>query len=311
MTRPATGLSRRRLLAGLAALPLAGAGRVTASEPGQPLHRRSIPVSGERIPVLGMGTWRTFNVAPFTAARRERVEVLRALFEGGGALVDSSPMYGLAEAALGYCLEQIGTRHPLFAATKVWTPTRIAGIAQMTASEALWGSDGFELMQVHNMLDWQAHLPTLREWRDAARIRYIGISTSHGRRHEALAQVIRTEPDFDFVQFSYNIADREAERRLLPLARDNGKAVIVNRPFRTGALTAHAAGRPLPGWAGEIGCTTWAQALLKWIIAHPDVTCVIPATSRVDHMQENMQALRGPLPDATLRRRMVADFAAL
>jgi diketogulonate reductase-like aldo/keto reductase len=239
------------------------------------------------------------------------VEVLRQFFAQGGSLVDSSPMYMLAESVIGHALERIGGRPLLFSATKVWIVSQLAGVGQMKASAALWGLPGFDLMQIHNMLDWEAHLETLREWKAEKHIRYIGITTSHGRRHEAMEQVIRTQPAFDFVQFSYSIADREAEQRLLPAAAERGKAVIINRPFRTGALFEQVKGKPLPGWAAEIGCTAWSQVFLKWVISHPAVTCAIPATSRVDHLLENMQALRGPLPDAALRARMAADFSRL
>ena len=300
---------RRRFLEGLGGLALAAwlPSIKSARDPGN-LVLKPIPVSGERLPAIGMGSWITFNVPPMTDARKRRVEVLRALFDSGGHLVDSSPMYGLSESTIGYCLEQIGGRKPLFSATKVWVFTRVAGIGQMNLSAKLWGLPGFDLMQVHNMLDWEAHLPTLIEWKGEKRIRYIGITTSHGRRHDAMEEVIRTQPAFDFVQFSYSLADREVEGRLLPAAADRGKAVIINRPFRTGELFELVKGKPLPSWAGEIGCSSWSQFFLKFVISHPAVTCAIPATSRVDHMRENMQALREPLPDAAMRRRMVQYF---
>jgi diketogulonate reductase-like aldo/keto reductase len=299
-------LERRRFLEGLGGLALAAwlPSIKSAGDPGNPVLK-PIPVSGERLPAIGMGSWITFNVPPMTDARKRRVEVLRSFFDSGGHLVDSSPMYGLSESTIGYCLEQIGDRPPLFSATKVWIFTRLAGIGQMNLSAKLWGLRGFDLMQVHNMLDWEAHLPTLIEWKGEKRIRYIGITTSHGRRHDAMEEVIRTQPAFDFVQFSYSLADREVEDRLLPAAADQGKAVIINRPFRTGELFELVKGKPLPSWAGEIGCSSWSQFFLKFVISHPAVTCAIPATSRVDHMRENMQALREPLPDAVMRRRMV------
>ena len=277
------------------------------------LHHSQIPRDGRLLPAIGMGSWLTFNVAPFTEARAQRVEVLREFFAGGGALVDSSPMYGLSEATLGYALEQLGSAASaqLFAASKVWIITRLAGIAQMHASESLWGLQRFDLMQIHNMLDWESHLPTLRAWREQGRIGYIGITTSHGRRHAEMLQVIEKQPDFDFVQFSYSIADREAEAQLLPAAQAQRKAVIINRPFRTGALIEQSRGRPLPGWAAELQCSSWAQAMLKFVISHSAASCVNPATRRVDHMRENMQALRGPLPDSGLRERMAADFGRL
>ena len=311
MTRTGAPVSRRRVLKVLGAL-----GALTTVKPllaraaDAPLHLKPVPGHDLRLPALGMGTWITFNVPPFTAARETRVEVLRAFFDAGGRLVDSSPMYGLAEAVVGHCLEQLGDT-PLFSATKVWTPTRMAGVAQMNLSRSLWGVERFDLMQIHNMVDWETHLETLKEWRADKRLRFIGITTSHGRRHGAMEKVIENEDAIDFVQFSYNVGDREAERRLLPAALANGKAVIINRPFRTGGLFDQVRTAPLPGWAAEIGCTTWSQFFLKFVTSHPAVTCAIPATSRVDHMRENMAALRGPVPDAAIRRRMADYFDKL
>lgn len=309
MERNLTDPARRRVLQGIAGAAVAAAAGPAAAQPGDAILK-ALP-GGERIPAIGMGTWITFNVAPYTAAREQRVEVLRAFLEAGGRLVDSSPMYGLAEAAVGHCREKLGGAPSLFSATKVWTPTKVAGIAQMNVSLKLWGLPRFDLMQVHNMVDWEAHLPTLREWKAQGRLRYLGITTSHGRRHEALLEVIERERDFDAVQFSYSIADREAEARLLPAAAAHGKAVIVNRPFRTGELFELVAGKPVPAWAAELDCRTWAQYFLKFVISHPAVTCAIPATSSVEHMRDNMAALRGPLPDERQRRRMVEDFERL
>ncbi|MGH8481024.1 MAG: aldo/keto reductase, partial [Nevskiaceae bacterium] len=284
------------------------AGRRGSGRRGEKLLLKPVAAGGEAIPAIGMGTWITFNAAPYTEARARCVEVLRAFFDAGGRLVDSSPMYGLAEAAVGHCRDRLGGAPRLFSATKVWTPTRLAGVAQMNLSLKLWGLPQFDLMQVHNLLDWEAHLPTLKEWKAQKRLRYLGITTSHGRRHDEMLELIGTQPDFDFVQFSYSIGDREAEKRLLPAAAARGKAVIINRPFRTGDLFERVAGRPLPDWAGEIGCAAWSQFFLKFVISHPAVTCAIPATSSVEHMRENMAALRGPMPDAAQRRRMAEYF---
>lgn len=304
--------SRREVLRGLAAIAAAGSGvlgpRALGVAAPAPRVAKPIPATGETIPAIGMGTWLTFNVAPYTEARKRRVEVLRAFFASGGRLVDSSPMYGLAEAAVGYCREQLDGAPQLFSATKVWIPTEVAGVAQMNLSFKLWGLTQFDLMQVHNLLDWESHLPTLKEWKSQKRLRYLGITTSHGRRHEDMLQLIETQPDFDFVQFSYSIADREAEEKLLPAARARGKAVLVNRPFRTGELFERVRGKALPEWAGEIGCTAWSQFFLKFVISHPAVTCAIPATSSVEHMRENMAALAGPLPDEPMRRRMAEYY---
>ena len=293
-------------VAGLTAAAVLGPRALAAG--AREVHMKTIPAGSEKIPSVGMGTWLTFNVAPFTEARKQRVEVLRAFFETGGRLVDSSPMYGLAEAAVGWCREQLDGAPQLFAATKVWTPTRLAGVGQMNLSFKLWGLERFDLMQVHNLLDWEAHLPTLKEWKAAGRLRYLGVTTSHGRRHEEMLGIIETQPEFDFVQFSYSIGDREAEQRLLPAAAARGKAVIVNRPFRTGELFERVAGKPLPPWAGEIGCSAWSQFFLKFVVSHPAVTCAIPATSNVEHMRENMATLTGPMPDARQRQRMVEYF---
>lgn len=302
---------RRLLLKALGATALSVAIPPGLALASGPIARRAIPGREELIPAIGMGTWITFNTPPLSPSRADRVAVLDTFFANGGTLVDSSPMYGFAEATMGYCLEKIEREVPLFSATKVWTPTRLAGVAQMNTSLKLWGLDRFDLMQVHNMVDWQSHLPELREWREDGRLKYIGITTSHGRRHAGMLSMIEKQPDFDFVQFTYNLVDREAERALLPAALDRGKAVIINRPFRRGALFDRVQGKPLPDWAGEIDCANWAQFFLKFIISHPAVTCAIPATSRVDHMLENMGALKGELPDAAMRKRMIGYFESL
>ena len=295
-------------LAALAVAPVL-AGRPAAAAAG-PILKRPIPSSGEEIPAVGMGSWITFNVGDDPALRAGRVEVLRTFFELGGGMVDSSPMYGSAEEVIGHCLERLGAAPTLFSATKVWTWRQSSGLDQMANSRALWGRQRFDLMQIHNLLGWEGHLETLLGHKDEGLARYIGITTSHGRRHGEFAEVMATRP-LDFVQFTYNVLDREAERRLLPLAAERGLAVIVNRPFRRGALFEHVAGHPLPGWAAEIDCANWAQVFLKFIVSHPAVTCAIPATSRVDHMRENMGALRGRLPDTALRKRMAADIESL
>jgi len=274
-----------------------------------PRHRRQIPSSGESVPAIGMGSWITFDVGTDSAARATRVEVLRTFFERGGTLIDSSPMYGSSETVIGHCLTELGSENA-FAATKVWIYGQAQGIKQMHESQRLWRLPRFDLMQVHNLLDWEKHLETLQAWKAEGQIRYIGVTTSHGRRHQELEQLMRTQP-LDFVQFTYNIRDREAEQRLLPLAAERGLAVIINRPFQRGALFRSVRGEPLPAWASEFDCANWAQFLLKFIISHPAVTCAIPATSRVDHMRENMGALTGRLPDIALRRRMIEYFESL
>jgi diketogulonate reductase-like aldo/keto reductase len=298
-------MTRRRLLQGIAALSAATTLPAAALERQVP--KRAIPSSGELIPIFGMGTWLTFDVAAYPHLVARRAQVLKAFLDGGGGLIDSSPMYGSSEQAVGACLRLLDDHGECFTATKVWTPTRWLGIQQMETSMALWGVQRFDLMQIHNMLDWETHIETLKAWKEEGRLRYIGITTSHGRRHQEMIEALEREP-FDFVQFTYNLLDREAEARLLPLAAERGIAVIVNRPFRRGGLFDQVAGKPLPEWAGEIGCASWAQYFLKFILSHPAVTCAIPATTRVDHMRENLQAAVGELPDQATRRRMV-DYA--
>jgi diketogulonate reductase-like aldo/keto reductase len=297
--------SRRRFLVSLASLALApwSGMRLATAAPLAALTK-PIPASGERLPVIGMGSWLTFDVGADPRRREDRTEVLLAFFEMGGALVDSSPMYGSSQEVIGYCLERIFNKQSLFSATKVWTWMPSRGSEQIETSARLWGVEGFDLLQIHNLLSWEDHLQTLLDLKAAGGVRYIGVTTSHGRRHDELESIMAKQP-IDFVQLTYNILDRRAERRLLPLARERGLAVIANRPFRGGALFDHFAGRPLPDWAAEFDCANWAQFFLKFIVSHPDVTCAIPATSRLDHMQENMGALYGRLPDSEMRKRMI------
>lgn len=265
---------------------------------------KPIPSTGERLPVIGMGSWITFDVGDDANARVARLPVLKTFFEQGGALIDSSPMYGSSEEVIGWCLERLDCKLVSFAATKVWTYGRRVGIDSMERSRRLWGVPRFDLMQVHNLLDWETHLDTLKAMKAEGRLRYLGITTSHGRRHEEMEAIMRREP-LDFVQFTYNIVNREAEQRLLPLAAERGIAVIVNRPFQRGELFRRVTGQPVPTWAAEFEARNWAQFFLKFAVSHPAVTCAIPATSRADHMLENMGALKGRLPDAAERRRML------
>ncbi len=295
------GAAATRALPGVTAALLAGApARLVADD----LHRRALPGNDETIPAVGLGTYVTFNVGPDEAMREQLTEVLQIFFDMGGGMIDSSPMYGTAEEVLGDCLGRLDDTAGMFSATKVWTRSTAEGREQIDDSLSLWGIDRFDLMQVHNLVNWQEHLETMRQRRDGGDIHYLGITTSHGRRHGELEGIMRDEP-LDFVQLTYNILDREVEDRLLPLARERGIAVIANRPFRRGALFDRVDGRPLPDWAGEYAIDNWAQFFLKFIISHPDVTCAIPATSRPEHMRENMGAMRGPLPDADTRRAMV------
>ena len=269
---------------------------------------RAIPSSGETIPAVGLGTWQAFDVDE-PAERGPQRAVLRRFVELGGRVVDSSPMYGAAEAAVGDLATELGVRDTLWIATKVWTSGRAAGIAQMERSLRLLRGKRLDLLQVHNLIDWQTHLPTLHQWKDDGRIRYLGVTHYSAAGHEALERVMRAE-SLDFVQLNYSPAEREAERRLLPLARDRGIAVLVNRPLAQGGLLSRVRGRRLPPWAAEVDCASWAQLFLKWILAHPAVTCVIPATSDLAHLDDNMQAGVGRLPDAATRERIAALVTA-
>ena len=298
-------VTRRAFLASMAALGATVLSTRPSKSPAAttPLTK-AIPKTGEQLPVIGMGSSLTFSVGDDNSVREVRVQVLRAFFEAGGGMIDSSPMYGSSQKVIGYCLKRIPNKDGLFAATKVWTPLQWYGVLQMRGSENLWGQGPFDLMQVHNLWSWEAHLETLLKWKADGRVRYIGVTTSHGGRHEELAKIIATAP-IDFVQFTYNMIDREAEPRLLPLAAERRLAVIINRSFQRGGLFDRFERHPLPPWAAEFDCANWAQFFLKFIVSHPAVTCAIPATSRVDHMRENMGAARGRLPDPETRRRMI------
>jgi diketogulonate reductase-like aldo/keto reductase len=296
-------VTRRTVIAGGAALAASTLASPVRAQTPQVLAR-PIPSSGETIPAVGLGTWITFNVGDDPVLRDECASVMAAFLEGGGRMIDSSPMYGSSQPVIGYGLSKLGAP-PVFSAEKVWTSSGSDGPEQMEQSRRYWGVPRFDLMQVHNLLAWEEHLKTLHEMKEAGQVRYVGITTSEGRRHDLFEEIMRKEP-LDFVQLTYNIVDREAEERLLPLARDRGMAVIVNRPFQQGDLTEELANEPLPNWAPEIGATSWAQFLLKFILSHPAVTVAIPATSRVDHVRENVAAAAGPLPDDAMRRRMAA-----
>lgn len=302
----APNITRRRLLGAIAAAPLLGPAAALAQQ-ARPATR-AIPSSGEALPLVGLGTWITFNVGDDRAARDASAEVMRAFFQAGGRLIDSSPMYGSSQEVIGYGLRKLGRPADLFVADKVWTANGAAGRAQIERSRRNWGIPRFDLLQVHNLVSWQSHLPTLFAMKAAGELRYVGITTSHGRRHGDMARIMASQP-IDFVQLTYNLVDREAEQRLLPLAKERGIAVIANRPFQQGGLLRRLGRRPLPPWAAEIDCTSWAQFALKFIISHPAVTCAIPATTRVDHVRENVGAATGRLPDAATRARMAALVA--
>lgn len=301
--------SARRHFLG-AATAIACVPRAQASAPAAAPLTRPIPSSGEAMPVVGLGTWITFNVGNDRAALDSSARIVEAFFAAGGRMIDSSPMYGSSQPTIGHALRQARMPSALFSAEKVWIGDGARGPAQMEASRQHWGVARFDLMQVHNLLAWQDHLPRLFEMKAAGQLRYVGITTSEGRRHAEIEKLMRGYP-LDFVQLSYNLLDREAEQRLLPLAAERRIGVIVNRPFREGALLRQLARHPLPGWAAEIDCAHWAQVALKFVVTHPAVTCAIPATSQLAHLKQNMAAMRGRMPDAALRARMARDVAAL
>ncbi|MBS0221358.1 MAG: aldo/keto reductase [Proteobacteria bacterium] len=296
-------LTRAAFLHFAGAALLSGA---AAAQTGARMERRKIPATGEELPVIGCGTWQTFDVGSGAVERAPLAGVLRVLFEAGGSAIDSSPMYGRAEGVVGDLLAASGSREKAFLATKVWTTGKQAGIEQMQRSMKLLRTDRIDLMQIHNLVDWQTHLPTLQAWKKEGRIRLIGVTHYTESAHDTVLSVLQ-RARFDFLQINYAIDDRGAERRLLPFARDNGIAVMVNQPFGGGGLLRTLSRRELPGWAGEIGCTSWAQVLLKFALAHPAVTCVIPGTSKPEHMRDNAQAGFGVLPDAALLNRMVIE----
>ena len=276
--------------------------------PAQPVLsaplRRAIPKSGEALPVIGLGTYQVFDVAPKSPELADLKEVLATFVAGGARLIDSSPMYGRAEAVTGELADALKLRDALFLATKVWTSGRQAGIAQMQDSLRLMRTRRIDLMQVHNLLDLATHLKTLREWKDAGTIRYLGITHYHAGAYGELEKLLKTR-DYDFVQFNYSLAEREAEQRLLAVAAETGTAVIINRPFAQGQLFAKVKGRELPAWAADFDCDSWAQFFLKYIVAHPAVTCAIPGTGKARHMIDNLKAGSGRLPDERTRKRMV------
>jgi diketogulonate reductase-like aldo/keto reductase len=298
--------TRRTFLQGsLAATVATALPPVAAHAQDNPPASRRIPSTAEMIPAVGLGTWITFNVGDDPVLRDECANVMKAFFEAGGRMIDSSPMYGSSQPAIGHGLQKLGHPETLFSAEKVWTSSGTDGPRQIEQSRRLWGVPRFDLIQVHNLVAWKAHLRTLFAMKAAGSVRYVGITTSEGRRHDLVERIMRDEP-IDFVQFSYNIVDREAEERLLPLAAERGVAVIVNRPFQQGALTRRLERKRLPKWAAELGVSSWAQFILKFILSHPAVTVAIPATTRVDHVRENVAAAAGLMPDPAMRGRMAA-----
>ena len=276
--------------------------------PTTPILTRRIPSSGENLPVIGLGTWQTFDVGSSAAERAPLEEVLGTFAAMGGKLVDSSPMYGNSEDVVGNISTKLGLRQKLFIATKVWTTGKAAGIEQMKESMRKLRADPIDLMQVHNLVDVGTHLDTLSAWKREGRVRYVGVTHYTAGSHDAVARVIATQP-VDFIQINYSVGEREAEQRLLPMALERGVAVIANRPFAGGDLFGRLRSKPLPAWAAEIECDSWAQLLLKFVVSHPSINCAIPATSKVAHLRDNMKAGFGPLPDEKLRARIAAEAA--
>jgi len=310
MTSPSNHDTRRRFLRTAIGVPvslawLAFACAQTGASALPRITQRVIPASGEHLPVIGCGTWRTFDVGDDPAARAQLAEVLRILFAAGGSVIDSSPMYGSSEAVAGALLTQLDAHRKAFVATKVWTEGREAGIAQMEESMRRFQQSPIDLMQIHNLLDWRTQMATLRDWKARGRIRYLGITHYTSSAFGEVAAVMRSEKP-DFVQINYAADDRAAEQRILPLAADLGIGVVINQPFGGGGLLARVVKTPLPAWAAEIGCTSWAQVLLKFVLAHPAVSVVIPGTGRPQYMADNVRAGSGPLPDAAMRARIIA-----
>ncbi len=315
MTGP--GTTRRDILKLSAAAACAAGSSALRLEPNRAFAQasptmltRPIPQSSEPLPVVGIGTWQTFDVGSQRSELDQRKAVLQTLFDAGGRVINSSPMYGRAEAVVGTLLAEMKARERAFIATKVWTSGEAAGIAQMNASSAKLQAPVIDLMQVHNLVDWRTHLDTLRAWKDEKRIRYIGITHYTVPSLDDLAAIIKSER-IDFVQFAYSINVREAEASLLPVAAERGVAVIINQPFGSGSLFQQVRGKPLPDWAAELDCASWGQFFLKFILGHPAVTCVIPGTGRPDHARENVGAGMGRLPDGAQRKRMVAYWEQL
>jgi aryl-alcohol dehydrogenase-like predicted oxidoreductase len=293
------------LAAGAGSALLLGPTFASARTRGSTMMTRTIPKSGEALPVIGLGTWQTFDVGRGEEERAPLREVLRRFLQAGGRVIDSSPMYGHAEEVVGELLAGLGARDTPFLATKVWTSGREAGEAQMRSSLQKMGDGRMDLLQVHNLVDCRTHLRTLREWKAAGRIRYLGVTHYLRSAFDELEQLIRTE-SLDFVQLPYSLALRDAEERLLPAAAETGTAVLVMRPFEGGELFQRVRGKPLPPWAKDFDCTSWSEFFLKFILAHPAVTCPLPATRKLRHLEDNLRAGTGRLPDEKTRARMVA-----
>lgn len=273
------------------------------------INSKIIPSTGEALPVIGMGSFVNFNFPDDAETIIQRTALLEKFFSLGGKIIDSSPMYGSAEKNLGLCMRAPDAEQHLFSATKVWTSSVKGGKEGIEVSRKLWQVDQFDLLQVHNLVAWEGHLETLFEMKKQGKLRYVGITTSHGRRHKDLEKIMKKHP-IDFVQATYNVQDREVEQRILPVAKERGIAFIANRPFQRGYLIDWANTHELPSFSKELQCDNWASLLLKYTVSHPAVTCAIPATTNMDHLQENMGALNGPLPDKALRKE-IQDYVAM
>jgi len=296
---------RRVVLRALAATSLSTVPIPSSADPAPPMIARPIPASGEFLPVVGLGTYQSFDAGNNAPERESLTEVLQLFAQRGGKLVDSSPMYGRSESVVGDLAAQLNITERLFMATKVWTDGREAGIRQMEESLRRMRVTRMDLMQIHNLLDWKMHLGTLKQWKAQGRVRYIGITHYHAGAYPELQRLMKTK-DFDFVQFNYSIVEREAETELLPLAQKLGLAVIVNRPFAQASLFSRVRGKDVPAWAEAFDCRSWAQFFLKYILGNAAVTCIIPATSKPNHMLDNMMAGVGKMPDDATRRKMAA-----
>ena len=302
--------SAMKQLAGIGTL--LAMGQVPAAErpAGDGMLERTIPRSGEPLPVIGLGTYDAFDVGSSPTDRAPLAEVLGVLVDQGGSLVDSSPMYGRAEAVVGDLQSELGLRPKLFLATKVWTSGRDAGIRQMEESFRLMRTHRMDLLQIHNLVDVRTHTATLKEWKQHERVRYVGVTHYHEGAYDHLEALIRTR-EYDFVQLNFSMSEREAEERVLPLAQEMGVAVIANRPFAKASLFGRVRGKALPEWAKEFDCESWAQFFLKYIVSHPAITCVIPATSKPGHARDNLKAGYGRMPDEATRGKMVEYMARL
>lgn len=311
MTKKFTRREAAKVIGGTTAGVLLSTGATWAqSAESSKMLFRTIPSSGEKLPVIGLGTWQVFDVDLTSDKEKQLSEVMSLFVKLGGRVVDSSPMYGRSEGVIGTLATKLGIRDQLFLATKVWTRGKAAGAESMERSLTRFQTKYLDLMQVHNLVDIDTQLATMRNWKDEGRFRYIGVTHYNESAFSEVEKVLRTEK-LDFLQINYSVIEREAEKRILPLAQERGVAVIINRPFGGGDLFSRVRSKPLPEWAREVDCRSWAQLLLKWIVAHPAVTCVIPATSKPDHVRDNLRAGFGQLPDPANRRRITQVIESL